>query len=139
MWVHRRTGVPLVFDYLHFQNHNPEGMLLMEALEVCLGSWPQNVRPKIHFSSPRTAMRVIDRTSSQGERREPIMRAPRPHQHADFIDPFQFMHFVRKVKTIDLPEFDFMLEAKAKDLAVLHLREHLARLAPEAMYWGSNG
>lgn len=139
MWVHRRTGVPLVFDYLHFQNHNPEGMLLMEALEVCLGSWPQNVRPKIHFSSPRTAMRVIDRTSSQDERREPIMRAPRPHQHADFIDPFQFMDFVRKVKTIDLPEFDFMLEAKAKDLAVLHLREHLARLAPDAMYWGSNG
>jgi UV DNA damage endonuclease len=139
MWVHRRTGVPLVFDYLHFQNHNPEGMLLLEALEVCLGSWPQNVRPKIHFSSPRTAMRVIERTGSQDERTEPMMRAPRPHQHADFIDPFQFMDFVRKVKTIDLPAFDFMLEAKAKDLAVLQLREHLTRFAPDATYWGSNG
>jgi UV DNA damage endonuclease len=139
MWVHRRTGVPLVFDYLHFQNHNPEGMLPLEALEVCLGSWPQNVRPKIHFSSPRTAMRVIERTGSQDERTEPMMRAPRPHQHADFIDPFQFMDFVRKVKTIDLPAFDFMLEAKAKDLAVLQLREHLTRFAPDATYWGSNG
>jgi UV DNA damage endonuclease len=139
MWVHRRTGVPLVFDYLHFQNHNPEGMLLMEALQVCLGSWPQNVRPKIHFSSPRTAMRVIERTGLQGERTEPMMRAPRPHQHADFIDPFEFTDFVTKVKTVDLPEFDFMLEAKAKDLAVLHLREHLTRFAPDAMCWGSNG
>ncbi|MGB9299651.1 MAG: UV DNA damage repair endonuclease UvsE [Anaerolineae bacterium] len=139
MWVHRRTGVPLVFDYLHFQNHNPEGMLPLEALEVCLGSWPQNVRPKIHFSSPRTAMRVIERTGSQDERTEPMMRAPRPHQHADFIDPFEFMDFVRKVKTIDLPELDFMLEAKAKDLAVLQLREHLTRFAPDATYWGSNG
>jgi UV DNA damage endonuclease len=139
MWVHRRTGVPLVFDYLHFQNHNPEGMLLLEALEVCLGSWPQNVRPKIHFSSPRTAMRVIERTGSQDERTEPMMRAPRPHQHADFVDPFQFIDFVRKVKTIDLPAFDFMLEAKAKDLAVLQLREHLTRFAPDATYWGSNG
>ena len=139
MWVHRRTGVPLVFDYLHFQNHNPEGMLPLEALGVCLGSWPQNVRPKIHFSSPRTAMRVIERTGSKDERAEPMMRAPRPHQHADFIDPFEFMAFVRRSKTIDLPEFDLMLEAKAKDLAVLHLREHLARLAPDAMYWGSNG
>lgn len=139
MWVHRRTGVPLVFDYLHFQNHNPEGMLPLEALEVCLGTWPQNVRPKIHFSSPRTAMRVIERTGSQDERTEPMMRAPRPHQHADFIDPFQFMDFVRKVKTIDLPAFDFMLEAKAKDLAVLQLREHLTRFAPDATYWGSNG
>jgi UV DNA damage endonuclease len=139
MWVHHRTGLPLVFDFLHFQNHNPEGMPVMEALQVCLDSWPQNVSPKIHFSSPRTSMRVIERTGSRGERGDPIMRAPRPHQHADFIDPFQFVDFVRKVKCVDLPEFDFMLEAKAKDLAVLHLREHLARLAPDAMYWGSNG
>jgi hypothetical protein len=49
------------------------------------------------------------------------------------------MDFVRKVKTIDLPAFDFMLEAKAKDLAVLQLREHLTRFAPDATYWGSNG
>jgi UV DNA damage endonuclease len=139
LWVHRRTGVPLIFDYLHFQNHNPEGMLLVEALEVCLDSWPQNVRPKIHFSSPRTAMRVIERAGSHDERIEPMMRAPRPHQHADFINPFEFTDFVGKVKAIDLPEFDFMLEAKAKDLAVLQLREHLARFAPDAMQWGSRG
>jgi len=139
VWVHRRTGVRLVFDYLHFQNHNPEGMLVMEALQACLDSWPRNVTPKIHFSSPRTAMRIIERTDSQGKQSEPMMRAPQPQQHADFIDPFQFIDFVRKVKRINLPEFDFMLEAKAKDLAVLHLREHLARLAPDTMYWGSNG
>ena len=139
MWVHHRTGVRLVFDYLHFQNHNPEGMLVMEALQACLDSWPRNVRAKIHFSSPRTAMRVIERTDLQDEHSEPMMRAPRPHQHADFIDPFQFIDFVGKVKSVNLPEFDFMLEAKAKDLAVVHLREHLARLAPDAMYWGNNG
>jgi len=139
MWVHRRTGVRLVFDYLHFQNHNPEGIPVMEALQACLDSWPRNIGPKIHFSSPRTAMRIVERTDSQDEQSEPMMRAPQPHQHADFIDPFQFINFVRKVKSVNLPEFDFMVEAKAKDLAVLQLREHLARLAPDAMYWGDNG
>jgi UV DNA damage endonuclease len=139
MWIHRHTGVPLVFDYLHFRNHNPESMPLTEALRICLNSWPQNVRPKIHFSSPRTAMRVIERTGSQDEPKEPIMRAPRPHQHADFIDPFEFMDFVRTVKRVHLPEFDFMLEAKAKDLAVLHLREQVNRFEPDAMYWGGDG
>jgi UV DNA damage endonuclease len=139
MWIHRRTGVPVVFDYLHFQNYNPEGMPVTDALRVCLDSWPQNVRPKIHFSSPRTAMRVIERTGSQDAPAEPLMRAPRPNQHADFIDPFEFIDFVRAVKRTHLREFDFLLEAKAKDLAVLHLREHVDRFAPDAMYWGSNG
>jgi UV DNA damage endonuclease len=139
MWVHSRTGVRLVFDHLHFQNHNPEGMLVVEALQACLDSWPQDVRPKIHFSSPRTSMRIIERAGLQDGRAEPTMRAPRPHQHADFIDPFQFIDLVRKVKSTHLPEFDFMLEAKAKDVAVLHLREHLARFAPDAIHWGCNG
>lgn len=139
VWAHRRTGIRLVFDHLHFQNHNPEDMLVMEALQTCLASWPRNVRPKIHFSSPRTAMRVIERTDSRVEHSVPMMRAPRPQQHADFIDPFQFIEFARKAKSINLPEFDFMLEAKAKDLAVVHLREHLACLAPDAMEWANNG
>jgi UV DNA damage endonuclease len=127
--LHRRTGIPLVFDYLHFRNHNPEGMTPTQAMEACLRTWPEGVKPKIHFSSPRTAMRFIERKDTQGGPVGNLMRAPRSIQHADFVDPFQFMDFMAGATDRATPAFDVMLEAKAKDLAVLHLRGHLDRLA----------
>jgi len=132
-WIHQESGVPLVFDYLHFHNYNPEEMDAMEALKLCLESWPQGVKPKIHFSSPRTAMRVVERKGSETEEKSRLLRAPRATQHADFIDPFQFISFMKAAKTKNLPAFDVMLEAKAKDLALLHLRQNLPRFAPEIL------
>jgi UV DNA damage endonuclease len=130
MWVHERTGIPLVFDYLHFRNFNPEKLSTDQALEQCLGSWAPEITPKIHFSSPRTAMRIIDRRPSGSGSREPIMRAPRTVQHSDFVDPYQFADFLRGCQQISPRAFDVMLEAKAKDLAVLHLRQHMSRIDP---------
>jgi len=131
-WVNKQTGIPLVFDHLHHLNHNPQGMGVREALETCLQSWPPDVTPKVHFSSPRTAMRLFERKSSRGRSANRQLRAPRPHHHADFVDPFQFSDFVQEARRHALPDFDVMLEAKAKDLALLHLREQLARFAPHA-------
>ncbi len=139
LWLHRRTGVPLVFDYLHFRNHNPEGLTAVEALRTCLETWPTGVRPKIHFSSPRTAMRFIERKDTKGGSTGSLMRAPRSIQHADFVDPFQFVQFIGEAMRQALPAFDVMLEAKAKDLALLHLREHLERFAPDALAYGDDG
>ena len=101
---------------------------MIEALERCLRSWPPGVTPKIHFSSPRTAMRIIERRAPQSGSRESIMRAPRTLQHSDFVDPFQFADFLRKCERFALQGFDVMIEAKAKDLALLHLRQHMARI-----------
>lgn len=129
LWVHRQTGIPLVFDSLHFLNHNPQRMTTAEALDMCLQTWPKAAKPKIHFSSPRTAMRIVERKGSA----EPLLRAPRPRQHADFIDPFQFATFLHDAESRGLREFDVMLEAKAKDLSVLHLREQLRRMAMTPM------
>jgi UV DNA damage endonuclease len=131
VWLHQETGIPLVFDYLHHQSYNPQRMEVGRALEMCLRSWSPGVTPKVHFSSPRTAMRIIQRKASHGQTTSPLLRAPRPHQHADFIDPFQFIDFVKEARRNALPEFDVMLEARAKDLALLHLRENLARFASD--------
>ena len=48
--------------------------------------------------------------------------------HADFNHPFEFISFMRQM--VDL-EFDVMLEAKAKDLALIRLRQDLLRYAPD--------
>ncbi len=130
-WIHRETGIRLVFDHLHFCNHNPQGMDAIEALATCLDTWPADVRPKVHFSSPRTAMHVIERAHADPGGKKYRLRQPRWIQHADFIDPFAFVAFLRAVRAAHLRDFDIMLEAKAKDLALLRLREDLSRLAPD--------
>lgn len=128
-WIHSETGIRLIFDHLHFCNYNPQGMDSIEALTTCLSTWPADVRPKVHFSSPRTAMHVIERDATESGEGRHVLRQPRWTQHADFIDPFAFIAFLREVRTIGLRDFDVMLEAKAKDLALLRLREDLSRLA----------
>jgi UV DNA damage endonuclease len=59
--IHERTGVRCVFDYQHHWCFNPEGLPLVPTLERFLCTWPEGVRPKIHFSCARTEMREIKR------------------------------------------------------------------------------
>ena len=49
---------------------------------------------------------------------------PQLRAHADLIDPIGFERFMLDVA--GERDFDVMLEAKAKDLALLRLREQLA-------------
>ncbi len=121
--LHQRTGVPLVFDYLHHLNHNPERIPLAEALTLALSTWPEGVRPKVHFASPRTELRQVK--TETGVRLQP----PLWTQHADYVNPFEFIHFLQAAEG-ERP-FDVMLEARARDLAVLRLQADLARYAPE--------
>ena len=125
LWIHRRTGIPVVLDTLHLRCLNPSGRTLEEALPAALATWPADRRPKIHFSSPRTALRTIH--SAIGERIQP----PLPNQHSDFIDPFAFIDLLHLARRLRARPFDVMLEAKAKDLALLRLREQIGHFAPE--------
>jgi UV DNA damage endonuclease len=79
------------------------------------------VRPKIHYSTPKTAME--ERKTRVGRRVQRSWVLPQLRAHADTIDPIAFEHFVRE--TAAGLDFDVMLEAKAKDLALLRLRDHL--------------
>ncbi len=126
--IYQQTGLRLVFDYLHFLNHNPEGLSLTEALALTLDTWPADVIPKIHFSSPSTAMRTVERTDLETGKRRMVLRPPRSTQHADFVDPFAFSAFLCQAQ--GLRDFDVMLETKAKDLALRRLRDALGQFAP---------
>lgn len=101
-----RTGMPVVFDWLHHRA-NPGGVAgLHDLLERCFTTWREpDGPPKVHFSS----------------------QAPgtRPGAHSAYVDKEEFLRFYREV--VDL-EFDCMLEAKAKDLALLRLRQELSWL-----------
>ncbi|MBW6528870.1 UV DNA damage repair endonuclease UvsE [Sphingomonas sp. RHCKR7] len=149
LWINERTGVRLIFDYQHFWCLNPEGLDLRDTLERFLASWPIGVRPKIHFSSPRTEMREVKQkiTAKQrasgktvragelvkapvkaGARVKTVLRPPVWTGHADFTNPFEFATFMRTAAGL---VFDVMMEGKAKDISLLKLRPDLLRYAPD--------
>jgi UV DNA damage endonuclease len=117
----RRTGRPVVWDILHHHCHDPDRIPDREALQMALATWPEGVTPKIHYSSPKTALEEQVRKVGRRVERKPVL--PQLRAHADVIDPIGFEHFV--TETAAGLDFDIMLEAKGKDLALLALRARL--------------
>ena len=128
LWIHEYTGVPLVFDHQHFWCLNPDRLELRDTLSRMLATWPEGVRPKAHFSSPRTELREVKRRNTDTRKTTTVNIAPVWTGHADFCHPFEFITFMRFAEGL---EFDVMLEAKAKDLALIRLRSDLLNYAPE--------
>jgi UV DNA damage endonuclease len=140
LWIYQHTGVRLIFDHQHFWCLNPDGLPMMDTVRAILRTWPDGQRPKIHFSSPRTELREVKRkvkapalgTSGKTPMRKPktttVQIAPIWTGHADYIHPFEFMSFMREAKDLD---FDVMLEAKVKDMALIRLRPDMLRYAPD--------
>lgn len=120
----QRTGLRVVFDLLHHRCHDPAGIPDREALAAALATWPHDAIPKIHFSSPR--LDVEERRVRSGRRLETRYVLPQLRAHADLVDPIGFEHFLRETAPAAGRDFDVMLEAKAKDLALLRLRDQLA-------------
>ncbi len=126
--VHQMTGVRLVFDHQHYWCLNPERLELRPTVERFLKTWPAPERPKIHYSSPRTELREIKRENRKTGKAETVLQPPVWTGHADFINPFEFALFLKVTRGL---VFDVMLEAKAKDLALLRVRRDIPRYAPE--------
>jgi UV DNA damage endonuclease len=108
--LHRMTGCTTVYDHHHHRCHPAPGYDAAAAIAATSATWPKGIRPKVHLSSPRTELR-------------PDGKPPRLEQHADFVTPWD----LEELLTAAHREIDVMLEAKAKDLAVLWLREQLEK------------
>jgi UV DNA damage endonuclease len=118
--VHHCCGIPLVFDHLHHLVYNPQRIPLPQAMQQALDTWPAERTPKIHFSSPRTELRRLE----QGR-----VKVPTWTEHSDLVNPFAFAELL--LSSAHLRLYDVMLEAKARDLALIQLRRDLARFFPE--------
>ncbi|MBA2569440.1 MAG: UV DNA damage repair endonuclease UvsE [Actinobacteria bacterium] len=111
--AHRHTGVRVVFDLHHHRCNPAPGLGLADACTT----WGK-VRPKAHLSSARTEFREV----GPDRRKLP----PLLDQHGDFVQPWDAAELLHAAPG----PLDVVVEAKAKDLAVLRLREQLARLYP---------
>ncbi|WP_062213096.1 UV DNA damage repair endonuclease UvsE [Aureimonas sp. AU12] len=128
LWINGHTGVRCIFDHQHFWCLNPERADMRETLAAILATWPAEQQPKVHFSSPRTELREQIRVDKTTKKKTTHYVAPVFTGHADFCNPFEFATFMRIAEGLD---FDVMLEAKAKDIALLRLRPDLLRYAPD--------
>jgi UV DNA damage endonuclease len=117
-----RTGCPVVWDVLHHHCFDPEAIPDVEALGLATATWPEEVRPKMHYSTPRTGLEL--RKKREGSRVIAVPAPPPLRAHADMIDPIGFEWFLRTV--LRDQQIDIMLEAKGKDVALLELRRQLA-------------
>jgi UV DNA damage endonuclease len=117
----RRLGLRIVWDVLHHRCHDREQIPDGEALSLALDTWPTGQTPKVHFSSPRLDIEV--RRPKRGKRR---LLLPELRAHADLVDPIAFESFLCGTAA-GRRDFDLMLEAKAKDLALMRLRAQLDR------------
>jgi UV DNA damage endonuclease len=95
MYIHEKIGIPIVFDYHHHKFCNG-GMSEKEALKLAVSTWPQNIRPVVHYSESK----------SYHESNSLI----KPQAHSDYINN------IPKLYGVDV---DIMVEAKAKELSIL--------------------
>ena len=103
----QKEGIPFVFDY-HHHMANPGSAPLDELLEETFATWEHTgLPPKIHVSSPKD---------------ERNFRA-----HADYVDPAFIRPLADALKRIG-KDADFMIEAKAKDLAMMQLIADLSKV-----------
>jgi UV DNA damage endonuclease len=99
-------GVPLIVDGLHHQIYGEEPLADLPWDRI-LATW-HGLTPKLHYSE-----------------QDPTKR---PGAHSLYADAHAFQQFVASVH---LPAYDVMLECKAKELALLQLREDLTALPTE--------
>ncbi len=95
------AGIPLVYD-AHHHRCNPDGLTVEEATGRAIATWDRE--PLFHLSSPIEGW-----------------DGPRPERHHDFIDLGDFPDCWRAL------DLTVEVEAKAKEAAVLRLKEALLR------------
>ncbi len=121
--LHARTGVRVVLDVHHHRIHpRSAGIPLRDALVAAAATWG-STRPKVHLSSARTDLAAAPLAPSP---RRPGRAAAFPplRAHADLVTPWDLEAVIHAATG----PLDVMLEAKAKDLALLQLRRSLVEI-----------
>ncbi|TCT12266.1 UV-damage endonuclease [Natranaerovirga pectinivora] len=103
--------IPMVLDVHHHLCNGSKEIKLEEYIEEILYTWQnESLVPKIHISSPRE--HELDR------------------KHSDFINIDDFIKVIEVFKPYNR-DFDIMLEAKKKDLALIKLVEDIKTSQPQ--------
>ncbi len=93
MYIHEKTGIPIVFDYHHHKFCTGE-LTEEQALRLAVSTWPEGIVPAVHYSE-----------SAAGRK---------PQAHSDYI--------FERIDTYGI-DVAIMVEAKKKDLTILKYKQ----------------
>jgi UV DNA damage endonuclease len=96
MYIHHKTGIPIVFDYHHHQ-FCTGGLSERQALLLATSTWRKSgVTPEVHYSESKALHEENSKL--------------KPQAHSDYITALPNTYRIN---------VDIMVEAKAKELAIL--------------------
>ena len=95
MYIHNRIGIPIVFDYHHHKFCTGD-LSEKEALELAITTWPNGIKPVVHYSESKSL-----------------------HENDDKIKPQAHSDYIYKLPDLYGNDVDVMVEAKAKELSIL--------------------
>lgn len=95
MYIHEKTGIPIVFDYHHHKFCNG-GMSEEQALKLAISTWPKGIKPVVHYSESKSLHEANPDIKQQA--------------HSDYINNLPKLYGC---------DVDIMVEAKAKELSIL--------------------
>lgn len=104
MYIHERIGIPIVFDY-HHHKFNTGGLSEEEALKLAMSTWPNGIRPAVHYSESKALHEENDKI--------------KPQAHSDYINALPNLYGM---------DVAVMVEAKAKELAILPFIKKVSKL-----------
>jgi len=95
MYIHEKIGIPIVFDY-HHHKFQTGGLTEEQALSLAVSTWPQGIKPIVHYSESKSLHENNSKLKDQA--------------HSDYINELPNTYGI---------DVDIMVEAKAKELAIL--------------------
>ena len=104
MYIHERCGIPIVFDYHHHQ-FCTGGLSEEEALKLAITTWPKGIKPIVHYSESKALHEENNKL--------------KPQAHSDYIN---------SVPNLYGTDVAVMVEAKAKELAILPFINKVSKL-----------
>ena len=104
MYIHNKIGIPIVFDY-HHHKFNTGGLSEEDALKLAITTWPKGITPIVHYSESKALHEENDKL--------------KPQAHSDYIN---------NVPNLYGTDVAVMVEAKAKELAILPFINKVSKL-----------
>jgi UV DNA damage endonuclease len=95
MYIHEKIGIPIVFDY-HHHKFCTGGLTEEEALKLAVTTWPAGIVPVVHYSESKSL-----------------------HENDTKIKPQAHSEYINRIPNTYGIDVDIMVEAKAKELAIL--------------------
>ena len=95
MYIHNAIGIPIVFDYHHHQFCTGD-LSEEQALKLAITTWPEGITPVVHYSESKAL-----------------------HENNPKEKPQAHSLYINSLPNIYELDVDIMVEAKAKELAIL--------------------